>query len=218
VKIKYRNLSKVLLRTLAFTAAILSFTAVVYAVEGPHGLLLRKGLVTWQMSLAQARPMVEENIRPKTMQLLANQKPDGFGCRQQSNGITQCTWACCVDLGEPDTVHFSTLWFYKDQFYAYSVNFNTNQFPRILAALTQRLGQPSRSFQDTKVNLGIGLGGPSTYIVNTQRWDAGDVIVLLSDRGGGILAGQLYATYMPLERQANPPKEQAPAPAPKLPF
>jgi hypothetical protein len=56
-------------------------------------LLLRKGMIAWQMTLAQARPLVEENIRPNTMQLLANQKREGFDCQPQGNGVTRCSWA-----------------------------------------------------------------------------------------------------------------------------
>jgi len=218
MKTKHRLLSKTLLRSIALAVAILPCIAIVHAVEEPHGLLLRKGLIAWQVSLAQARPMVEENIRPNTMHLLKDQKTEGFGCEQQRNGVTHCTWACCVDLGEPNTVHFSTLWFYNDRFYAYSVNFNTNQFPRIGAALAKRLGPPSKELQETRANFNFALGGPTSYIVNTQRWDVGNVVVLLSDRGGGLFAGQLYATYLPLARQATPPRQQDAAPAPKLPF
>lgn len=188
------------------------------AAEEPRGLLLRKGMITWQVPLAQARPLVEANIRPNTMRLLANQKPEGFGCDPQANGVTRCLWACCVDLGEPDTVHFSTLWFYNDKFYAYAVNFTTNQFPRIAAALAARLGPPSREEQENRTNLNVLQGGLNSYVVNTQRWDVGDVVVSLADRGAGPLAGQLYATYLPLARLATPPKPETQAPAPKVPF
>ena len=61
-------------------------------------------------------------------------------------------------------------------------------------------------------------GGLNTYIVTTKRWDVGNVVALLFDRGGGQFAGQLYATYLPLARQATPPKPQDQAPSPKLPF
>jgi hypothetical protein len=188
------------------------------AAEEPRGLLLRKGMVTWQMPLAQARPLVEENIRPNTMQLLANQKKEEFGCKPQDKEITRCVWACCVDLGEPDIVHFATLSFYNDKFYAYSVNFNTNQYPRIGAALAARLGQPSREEHENRSNLNVLQGGLNTYVVNTTRWDVGNVVILLADRGAGQFAGQLYATYLPLARQATPPRAQDEAPAPKLPF
>jgi hypothetical protein len=188
------------------------------AAEEPHGLLLRKGMIVWQMPLAQARPLVEENIRPNTMQLLANQKKEGFGCQPQGKEVTRCVWACCVDLGEPDIVHFSTLWFYNDRFYAYSVNFNTNQFPRVTAALAARLGPPSREEQENRSNLNVLQGGLHTYIVNTKRWDVGNVVILLADRGGGQFTGQLYATYLPLARQATPPRHEDETPAPKLPF
>jgi hypothetical protein len=188
------------------------------AAEEPRGLLLRKGIITWQMPLSQARPLVEENIRPNTLQLLANQKKEEFGCQPQGQGITRCIWACCVDLGEPDIVHFSTLSFYSDKFYAYSVNFNTNQFLRIAASLAARLGPPSREEQENRSNLNVLQGGLNTYIVNTKRWDVGNVVILLADRGGGQFAGQIYATYLPLARQATPPKRQDQAPPSKLPF
>ena len=175
-------------------------------------------MIAWQMTLVQARPLVEENIRPNTMQLLANQKKEGFGCEPQGKGVTRCTWACCVDLGEPDVVHFSTLFFYNDKFYAYSVKFNTNQFPRIAAALAERLGPLSREEQENRSNLNVLQGGLNTYLVNTKRWDVGNVVVLLADRGGGQFAGELYAAYLPLARQATPPRQQEKAPPSKLPF
>jgi len=188
------------------------------AADEPHGLLLRKGMIVWQMTLAQARPLVEESIRPNTMQLLANQKKEGFGCLPQGKEITHCIWACCVDLGEPDIVHFSTLWFYDDRFYAYSVNFSANQFQRIAATLAARLGPPSREEQENRSTLNVLQGGLNTYIVNTKRWDAGNVAILLADRGSGPLTGQLYATYLPLARQATPPERRDETTSPKLPF
>jgi hypothetical protein len=194
------------------------FIGVGQAAEEPRGLLLRKGMIAWQMTLAQARPLVEENIRPNTMQLLANQKKEGFGCQPQGKGVTRCIWACCVDLGEPDTLHFSTLSFYNDKFYAYSVNFNTTQFPRIAAALAARLGPPSREEQENRSNFNVMQGDLNTYIVNTKRWDIGNVMILLADRGGGQFAGQLYATYLPLARQVTPPMRQDEVPPSKLPF
>ena len=197
---------------------LLLCTDVGQAAEEPRGLLLRKGMIAWQMPLAQARPLVEENIRPNQMQLLANQKKEGFGCEPEVNGVTRCIWACCVDLGEPDIVHFSTLWFYNDKFYAYSVNFSTNQFPRLSAALAARLGPPSHEGQENRSTLNILQGGLNTYIVTTRRWDVGNVVALLSDRGGGQFAGQLYATYLPLAPQATPPKPQDQTPSPKVPF
>ena len=213
-----RSLSMALPMTGALVALILLCAGIAQAAEEPRGLLLRKGMITWQMPLAQARPLVEENIRPNTMRLLADQKKDGFGCQPQGGGITRCVWACCVDLGQPDIVHFSTLSFHNDKFYAYSVNFNTMQFPRIAAALAARLGAPSREEQESRSNFNVLQSGINTYIVNTKRWDVGNVVVLLADRGGGQFAGQLYATYLPLARQATPPRRQEAAPPPKLPF
>jgi hypothetical protein len=192
------------------------------AAEEPRGLLLRKGMVAWQMSLAEARPLVEENIRPNTLPPLVTtqtpQKKEGFGCEPQGKGITRCVWACCVDLGEPGTVHFSTLWFYNDKFYAYSVNFGVSQFQRIAAGLAERLGPRSRENQETRSSVNILQGGINSYIVNTLRWDVGDVVILLADRGGGPLASQVYGTYLPLARQATPPGRQDEAPSVKLPF
>ena len=215
-----RSLSTALPWAGTLVVVLLLCTGIGQAAEEPRGLLLRKGMIAWQMPLAQARPLVEEKIRPNTMQLLVGQKKDEFGCQPQGKGVTRCIWACCVDLGEPDIVHFSTLSFYNDKFYAYSVNFDTNQFPRIAAALVARLGRPSRDEQENRSNLNVLQGGLNTYIVNTKRWDVGNVVILLADRGGGQFAGQLYATYLPLARQATaaPPERQDEAPSPKLPF
>jgi hypothetical protein len=114
-------------------------------------------------------------------------------------------------------VHFSTLFFYNNKFYAYSVNFNTNQSLRIAGALSQRLGPPSREEQESRSNLNVLQGGLNTYVVNTKRWDIGNVVIMLADRAGGQFDGELYATYLPLARQATPPKQQD-APSSKLPF
>ena len=115
-------------------------------------------------------------------------------------------------------MHFARLSFYRDKFYAYSVNFNTAQYGRIAAAVTARLGKPSREDQESLPSVNVMNGGFTTRVVNTKRWDVGDVVVLVSDRGAGELAGQLYAAYLPLARQATPPKPQTPAPPAKPPF
>jgi len=189
------------------------------AAEQPRGLLLRKGMIAWQTTLAQARPLVEENVRPKTLQLLANAKPEGFGCGVAGSGVTRCVWACCVDLGERDTVHFATLSFYNDKFYAYDVKFNTNLFPRLAGALVARFGPPSNESQENRTNFAPMQGGVSTFVVNLKRWDVDDVAVLLFDRGaGGPLVGELYVAYRPLARLASPPKPQDEPPPLKLPF
>src|SRR5713101_6989892 len=100
---------------------VLLLVGQVWASEEPGGLLLRKGLVRWQLPLKEARTFIEENIRPKsqTLNLLAGQKQEeeGFRCEQEATpGVTRCIWACCVDLGVKDTVYFATLWFYNDRF------------------------------------------------------------------------------------------------------
>ena len=191
------------------------------ASEEPRGLQLRKGLVAWQVTLNEARPLVEENIRPKTLRLLKNQKEEGFGCeREGTRGVSRCTWACCVDLGERDIVHFATLWFYKDRFYAYEVTFDTPQFARLYSAVLGRLGTPSKETQETRMNLNLMQGGASTYIVNTKRWDAGNSVILLDDRGGQgkLLAGRMYVTFLPLAREALPEKQPDSELPAKLPF
>ena len=53
------------------------------ASEEPRGLLLRKGLVNWQVTLNEARTFIEENIHPKTLRLLRNQKEEGFRCERE---------------------------------------------------------------------------------------------------------------------------------------
>jgi hypothetical protein len=100
--------------------------------EEPRGLLLRKGLLTWQATVNDARRFIEENIHPNIPTLIRGQKQAGFGCELQGGpGVTRCTWACCVDLGEKDIVHFATLWFFNDRFYAYDVAFNIAQYSRL---------------------------------------------------------------------------------------
>jgi len=60
----------------------------------------------------------------------------------------------------------------------------------------------------------------STYIVNTKRWDLGDAVVLLSDRGGQgkPLAGHMYVAYMPLLRETILAKKEDNETRAKLPF
>lgn len=206
---------------LPFLAMLVLSAAQAFAADEPRGLQMRKGLVAWQVSLSDARTFIEENIRPKTLNLLANQKPEGFGCvREGTGGVSRCNWACCVDLGESGIVQFSTLWFINDHFYAYDVTFDTPQFARLEAAVRSRLGAPSREMQETQVSPNVLQGGISSYVVNTKRWDVGNAVVLLSDRGGQgkLLAGHIYVTYLPLAREATPPAAQPNEPPAKLPF
>ncbi|HUB15767.1 MAG TPA: hypothetical protein VMB34_27725 [Acetobacteraceae bacterium] len=196
-------------------------TAAAVAAEPPQGLLLRKGMIAWQTPLAQARPLVEENIRPKTVQLVVtHEKPPGFGCQPQGKGVTRCVWACCVDLGERDLVHFATLSFYDDKFYAYDLTFDTKLFSALADALAARLGPASKEAQENRTSLNPVVGGVSSYVVTLRRWDVGDVVVLLFDHGGDghMLAGELYVTYRPLALQAAPPKPQDQSPPVRLPF
>jgi hypothetical protein len=64
------------------------------------------------------------------------------------------------------------------------------------------------------------MGGISTYIVNTKRWDSGYTVVVLEDRGaqGKPLAGHIYVAYMPLAQKATPAKTQNNETGAKLPF
>ena len=125
-----------------------------------------------------------------------------------------------MDLGEKDIVHFATLWFYNDRFYAYDVAFDTVQFPRLLSTLATKFGKPSKEEQASQVAPNFMMGGMSTYIVNTKRWDLGNAVVLLSDRGGHgkPLAGHMYVAYMPLLRETIPAKKEDNETRAKLPF
>lgn len=188
----------------------------------PRGLLLRKGLVRWQAPVKDARTFVEENIRPKSLVLSQGSKnEEGFHCQQEGTpGLTQCVWACCVDLGMKDTVHFATLSFYKDRFYAYDVVFTTAQFPGLFSALEARFGKPSREQQESQINPAFALEGygMSSYIVNTQRWDTGSAIILLADRGGQgkPSAGHMYVASVRIAREI--PLEKKSEAGAKLPF
>jgi hypothetical protein len=191
------------------------------ASDEPRGLLLRKGLVNWEVTLNEARTFIEENIHPNTLRLLRNQKQEGFRCERESNPrVSHCVWACCVDLGEKDTVRFATLWFYNDHFYAYDVAFDTAQFPRLYSTLVKKFGGPSKEIQESKMTPNFMLGGFTTYIVNTKRWDSGNTVVLLEDRGGQgkPLAGHMYVAYVPLAREATPAKKEDNETSAKLPF
>jgi len=187
------------------------------ASEEPRGLLLRKGLVNWQVTLNEAGTFIEENIHPKTLRLLRNQKEEGLRCEREAiQGVSHCVWACCVDLGEKDIVHFATLWFYNDRFYAYDVAFDTVQFPRLLSTLATKFGKPSKEEQESQVAPNFMMGGMSTYIVNTKHWDLGNAVVLLSDRGGQ--GKPLAVAYMPLLRETIPAKKEDNETGAKLPF
>src|SRR5215831_15768957 len=193
------------------------------ANEEPRGLLLRKGLVNWQVTLNEARTFIEENIHPRTLHLLRNQKEEGFRCERESvQGVSRCIWACCVDLGEKGIVQFATLWFYNDSFYAYDVAFDTGRFPRLFSTLETKFGKPSKEEQLSQMapNLMLGGFGLSTYIVNTKRWDISNVVVLLSDRGGQgkPLVGHMYVAYMPLLRETIPAQKENKGTGAKLPF
>ena len=201
----------------------LLFAVAALADEQPQGLLLRKGLISWQDSLKEARQFIEENIHPRTMILLRGQKEESFGCQNgAARGVRRCNWACCVDLGERDLVHFATMWFYNDRFYAYDVGFDSGQFPRLDAMLTSKFGKPSRQTQQTLINTSMIMlgGGVSSYVVHTKRWDAGKAVILLSDAGGEgkPLVGHIYVTYLPLAQAAEPPAEAREKPRAKLPF
>jgi hypothetical protein len=194
----------------------------VSASEEPQGLLLRKGLVRWQLTLKEARTFMEENIRPNIPKLLTTQKEEGFGCeREATPGVTKCVWVCCVDLGEKDTVHFATLWFHNDRFYAYNVTFPTGLFPRLFATLEKKFGRPSKEEQESRISPTFMRehSGMSNYIVSTKRWDVGNTVILLADRGGQgkPLAGHIYVTYLPLA-QKIPMEKKNSEPDAKLPF
>jgi hypothetical protein len=187
---------------------VLLLVGQVSASEEPRGLLLRKGLVRWQATLTEARKFIEENIRPKKPPKLVkdqNEEEEGFRCeREATPGVTQCIWACCVDLGEKDTVHFATLWFHNDRFYAYDIAFATAQFPRLFTTLEKKFGRPSKEEQKSQINPAFMLWrGVSSYIVNTKRWDLGNTVILLADRGGQgkPLAGDMYVVYLPIARE-----------------
>jgi hypothetical protein len=203
---------------------VLLLVGQVSASEEPQGLLLRKGLVRWQLTLKEARTFIEENIRPNIPKLLTTQKEEGFGCKQEAtSGVTQCVWVCCVDLGEgeKDTVHFATLWFHNDRFYAYNVVFSTALFPRLFAPLEKKFGRPSKEEQESRISPPFMQQhfGMSNYIVHTKRWDVGNTLILLADRGGQgkPLAGYIYVTYLPLARKIPTEKKNS-EPGAKLPF
>ena len=211
-------------RRFALSGALLGamlVCAVTAAADEPGGLLLRKGMVQWETTLAEARKLVETDIRPNMPNLLRDQKPLGFGCERGGKvGVVVCNWACCVDLGLKDNVHFATLWFLNDRFYAYDVAFNTGQFPGLLAALVSRLGAPSKEEQESRIVPNLMTQGMGSYVISTKRWDAGNTVVLLSDRGGQgkPLAGHIYVAYLPLAREAAPPPTEDTTPRAKLPF
>jgi hypothetical protein len=191
------------------------------AGDEPQGILLRKGIVKWTSSLTQARPFIETDVRPKSICLLRDCKPPGFRCeRESARGVVHCSLACCVDLGEKNTLQFATLWFYNDQFYAFDVSFGTLQFGPLDAAMTNRFGPPSRQTEATLTVPNFVAGGINTYVAMTRRWEAGDTVILLSDRGGEgkPLVGHVFVAHMPLYRQAVPPDNAPPTNSAKLPF
>lgn len=206
---------------------VLLLVGQVWASEAPGGLLLRKGLVRWQLPLKEARTFIEENIRPPSQRLnllkgQEKEKEEGFHCEQKATpGVTQCIWACCVDLGVKDTVYFATLQFHNDRFYAYNVVFPTGLFPRLFATLEKKFGRPSKEEQESQSDYASMLlgRGVSNYIVNTKRWDVGNTVILLADRGGQgkPLAGYIYVAYLPLAR-AIPTEKKNSEPSAKTPF
>ena len=124
-----------------------------------------------------------------------------------------------MDLGEEGFVHFATLWFINELFYAYDVTFDTPRFAPLYSALEGRFGAPSQETQDSRLSPMLALGQVSNYVVNTKRWDIGNTLMLLADRGGQgkPLAGHMYVKYLPLARETPSTKEDNAAPV-KLPF
>jgi hypothetical protein len=100
------------------------------------------------------------------------------------------------------------------------LRFDTAQFPRLYSTLVKKFGGPSKEIQESKMTPNFMLGGFTTYIVNTKRWDSGNTVVLLEDRGGQgkPLAGHMYVAYVPLAREATPAKKEDNETSAKLPF
>lgn len=185
------------------------------AVEEPKGLIMRGGLVRWRASLKEARGPIEEEIVHKGPQPLLKMRgqpdppDDKFSCQKGDEaGVVYFTWACCVDLGEKDIVHFATLWFHNDRFYAYEVNFDSDYFSELATTLGTRFGKPSKEEQETQVNRNLWQlqHGMGSFLVNKKRWETETTRVSLRDRGGhgGIGAGSLTVIYKPIANEISP--------------
>lgn len=203
------------------------------AGEEPKGLTLRKGQVRWRASLKEARQFIEEDMkleRPsfKPLLKLRGQKdeppppPEGFSCSKGDDpGVVYCRLACCVDLGEQNIVHFATMWFHNDRFFAYRVTFNTNYFDNLSSALERRFGKPTKEDQETVINPNpfAWKYGLSNFLKHTKRWETETTSVTLADRGGEgkPLVGDMAIAYLPIAREVKKGKDEN-KPEADLPF
>jgi hypothetical protein len=186
------------------------------SAEEPVGLLLRKGTIAWKASLQQARNFIEEDMRPSTsgrMKVLRSDavKDDNkFSCRQlDSPGVLRCQLACCVDLGEGDTLRFATLYFENDQFYRYDITFPLALYKQMEEATQKKYGKPTKSEENIITNL---HGNQFNSII--EQWKLKNTLVVLGSRGGAgkIFLSYIHVYYIPLAQEVtkNEPKMKLP--------
>ena len=134
-----------------------------------------------------------------------------FSCAQSpdSPGVLRCTLACCVDLGEGKTLRFATLYFYRDQFYHYQINFPLALYQKMSEGTKQKYGKPTKSEEGAITNL---WGARFDNI--DESWKLDNTLVVLGSRGGNRQIGlsHLDVYYLPLYRQVlgDQPKAKLP--------
>ena len=207
-------------------------TPVITCAEEPLGLILRKGLIVWKSTLPQARNFIEEDMhpdRPKTLRLAKPLRLKGagddtekdteqdmekednkFSCGPtESPGVLRCTLACCVDFGEGKTLRFATIYFYRDQFYHYQINFPLALYQTISEGTKKKYGKPTKSEEGAITNL---YGARFDNIDET--WKLENTLIALGSRGGNrqIALSHLDIYYIPIYRQVlgDQPKAKLP--------
>ncbi len=167
------------------------------AEEEPPGLLMRKGLIKWGVSQAEARKATEDVSSLR------------FSCgAEDPTGVVSCTWACCVDLGEETTKYFATLWFHHRRFFKYEVTFSPKKFPSLVEAFEKRLGAPEKNAQSTIQNR---MG--TTFDQEERQWRTKNTEVQIAKRGGHgkFDIGYFVVIYAPIMSEI---KSNNPAKAP----
>jgi hypothetical protein len=200
---------------------LLSGTPVITGAEEPVGLTLRKGTIAWKATLQQARNFIEEDMRPdrpRRMKVLKGFRDDTdeddddkFSCEKtDSPGVLRCNLACCVDLGEGDTLRFATLYFYGDQFYYYEITFPLALYQNMAEAIRKKYGKPTKSEESTSTNL---RGNQFDNLVEKRKLE--NTLIVLSSRGGAgrIFLSSIDVYYLPIYRQILESQPQM-----KLPF
>jgi hypothetical protein len=100
------------------------------------------------------------------------------------------------DFGSDDRRFIATLFFYRDEFYLYFVNFHSDpDFGFMLSTLTNALGEPTKITNEPVKNR---MGAEFDNVVAV--WIRGEVELELTKRAKTIDKGTLKVTYLPISK------------------